>query len=229
MADDIQRAIQAMLSSLQQPVVAKAAAAPAAARPVFCVSRDYGSGGDDIGRRVAERLGIHYFDSEILGKIAQRTHADPDAMKALDEGVAKARDLWLYSLVTGQDLSRDTYKRHLINIIMSLNRIGGVIVGRGAHVVLSKTTAVRVRITGSADICAKRVAAAEGLSLEAARNKIQEVNAERAKFVWETYQARLNDPTGFDLTINTDRIENTEAIVDMLVQARDLIAGKAAS
>lgn len=224
MADDIQKAIQAMLSTLKinQPA-APAAAAP---RPVFCISRDYGSGGDDIGHRLAEKLGIGYFDHDILGKISQRTHSDPDAMKALDEGVAKARDLWLYSIVTGQDLSRDTYKRHLVNIIMSLGRIGGVIVGRGAHIVLSKTAAVRVRITGSPDVCAKRVAAAEGLSLEAAQQKIQEQNTERGRFVWETFQMRLNDPTSFDLTINTDRIENTGVLVEMLVTARDLVAAK---
>lgn len=225
MADDIQRAIQAMLSSLRpgQP----APAGGTAGAPVFCISRDYGSGGDDVGRKLAQHLGIGYFDSEILGKIVSRTGSDPDAMKALDEGVAKARDLWLYSLVTGQDLSRDTYKRHLVNVIMSLGRVGGVIVGRGAHIVLGKTAAVRVRITGSLDICAKRVAAAEGLSLDAAKQKIQQMNAERGKFVWETFQQRLNDPTGFDLTINTDRIENTDVMVRMLVDARDLIAGKA--
>ncbi len=227
MADDIQRAIQAMLSSLGTGK--GQAAAASGPKPVFCISRDYGSGGDDVGHKLAEKLGIGYFDSDILGKIAQRTHADADAMKALDEGVAKARDLWLYSLVTGQDLSRDTYKRHLVNIIMSLSRVGGVIVGRGAHVVLSKTKAVRVRITGSPDVCAKRVAAAEGLSLEAARKRIEQVNAERGKFVWETYQARLNDPTGFDLTINTDRIDDAEAIVALLMQARDLISAKASA
>lgn len=225
MADDIQRAIQAMLSTLRP---SQGSAAAAVAKPVFCISRDYGSGGDDIGMRLAQRLGINHFDSEILGKIIQRTGGDPEAMKSLDEGVAKARDLWLYSLVTGQDLTRDTYKRHLVNVIMSLARLGGVIVGRGAHIVLSKTPAVRVRITGSTDVCAKRIAAAEGLSLEAARQKFADVNAERGKFIWDTYQVRLNDPTTFDFTINTDRIENTGIVVDMLVNACDLIAGKVA-
>lgn len=225
MADDIQRAIQAMLSSLR-PSQGGPGGAKAPAPTVLCISRDYGSGGDDIGRKLAQRLGVGYFDTEILNKIVQRTGADPEAMKALDDGVAKARDMWLYSLVTGQDLSRDTYKRHLVNVIMSLSRVGGVIAGRGAHIVLSKTPTLRVRITGSADVCAKRVAAAEGLSLDGARQKIEEVNAERSKFVWETFQQRLNDPTGFDLTINTDRIDNTDTVVDMLASARDLVGSK---
>jgi cytidylate kinase len=98
-----------------------------------------------------------------------------------------------------------------------------VIVSRGAHIVLSKTSAVRVRITGSLDLCAKRVAAKEGLSLEAARQKVQQVNHDRGVYVWDTYQSRLNDPTGFDLTINTDRIGDQDLVVDMLLKARDLI------
>lgn len=221
MANDLQHAIQAMLESLRPLPGGGPHLKPGG--PVYCLSREFGAGGDEIGRKLAEKLGIGYYDAEILNKLVQRTGADPEAMRVIDEGVAKTRDLWLYSLVTGQDLSRDTYKRHLVNVIMSLGRLGGVIVGRGAHIVLAKSQAVRVRITGSPDICAKRVAARDGLSLEAAKQKVQQVNHERGAYVWETYQSRLNDPTGFDLVINTDRIQGEDVIVDMLVKARDLI------
>jgi len=221
MAHDLHNAIQAMLEAMRPLPGDGPHLKPGG--PVYCLSRDYGTPGDDIGRKLAAKLGVGYYDAEILNKLVQRTGADPDAMRVIDEGVAKARDLWLYSLVTGQDLSRDTYKRHLINVIMSLGRLGGVIAGRGAHIVLSKTPAVRVRITGSLDICAKRIAAKEGLSLEAAKQKVQQVNHDRGTYVWDTYQARLNDPTGFDLTINTDRIQDEEMVVDLLVKARDLV------
>jgi cytidylate kinase len=221
MAHDLHNAIQAMLEAMRPLPGGGPHLKPGG--PVFCLSRDYGAGGEEIGHKLAEKLGVGYYDAEILNKLVQRTGADPEAMRVIDEGVAKARDLWLYSLVTGQDLSRDTYKRHLVNVIMSLGRMGGVIVGRGAHIVLSKTSAVRVRITGSLDLCAKRVAAKEGLSLEAARQKVQQVNHDRGVYVWDTYQSRLNDPTGFDLTINTDRIGDQDLVVDMLLKARDLI------
>lgn len=221
MANELQHAIQAMLESMRPLPGGGPRLRPGG--PVFCLSRDYGTAGDEIGRKLAEKLGVGYYDAEILNKLVQRTGADPDAMRVIDEGVAKARDLWLYSLVTGQDLSRDTYKKHLINVIMSLGRLGGVIMGRGAHIILAKTNAVRVRIAGSPDICAKRVAAKEGLSLEAAKQKVQQVNHERGVYVWDTYQARLNDATGYDLTINTDRIQDEDVLVDMLVKARDLV------
>lgn len=221
MANDLQHAIQAMLESMRPVTGSGPKLQPGG--PVYCLSRDYGAAGDEIGHKLADKLGVGYYDAEILNKLVQRTGADPDAMRVIDEGVAKARDLWLYSLVTGQDLSRDTYKKHLINVIMSLGRLGGVIAGRGAHIVLAKTPAVRVRVTGSYEVCAQRVAAKEGLSLEAARQKVQQINHERGAYVWETYQARLNDPTGFDLTINTDRIHDEDVVVQMLLQARDLI------
>lgn len=200
----VQNAIQAIMQAATVPHHEHHIHKP---KPLVCISRDYGAGGDDLGRVLAGRLNVGYYDSAILDKIAHRAHSDPQVLKALDEGVRKARDMWLYSFVTGQDLSRDTYKRHLVNVVLSLGRIGGVIVGRGAHIILSGSPALRVRITGSEDVCAARIAAAEGLSLEAARRKVTEINAERGKFIWDTFHIRQNNPHCFDLTINTDHMD----------------------
>ncbi len=222
---DVHKAIQAMIQSLR---AAEREPAPAPARPVICISRDYGSGGDAVASRLAERLGLELYDSHIVGLIAERAHADPEAMKALDESAEKARSMWLYSLLTGQDLSRDTYRRHLVNVLLGLGRMGGVIVGRGAHVVLARQAALRARLVGTTDCLVRRVAAEEGLDEAAARKRVDAMNHERGKFVWDTFGARLNEPATFDLTVNTDRLDDVDAVVDMLVTAqRSIVAAHA--
>ena len=150
-------------------------------------------------------------------------------MRALDEGASKIRDMWLYSLVTGQNLRADSYKRHLVNVVVNIGRSGGVIVGRAAHLILANSGALRVRVTGSMDVCAERVVRAEGIGLEAARKRVEEVNHNRAKFVWDHFQQRTNDPRTFDLIINTDHISDHAKVVDMLVDALAMVGQKVAS
>ncbi|KAF0118311.1 MAG: hypothetical protein FD149_771 [Rhodospirillaceae bacterium] len=190
---------------------------------VIAIARDHGAGGKAIGAVLAQRLGVPLYDRQILEKIAERLKADPDSLHALDEGVGSARELWLYRMVTGIDLSPGTYRRHLVNVILSLAKIGGILCGRGAHVVLSTSAALRVRITGSPGVCAERVAAKENIPVEDALRRIEEVNHNRGKFVWDMFQSRLNDPTQFDLVINTDRLTDHEHVVEMIVSASQAI------
>lgn len=213
---DVQNVIQAMMNSFN---TTGADPCLATGRPVVCISRDYGAGGDDVANLLAARLGVEVFDRVIVERISQRLDTEPETMRALDAGAGKLRDLWLYSLVTGQNLNADHYKRHLINVIVSIARCGGVIIGRSAHLILANSGALRVRITGSPDVCAKRVSEAEGISLDAARKRVEEINHNRAKFIWDHFQERSNDPKTFDLIVNTDHIVDHQKVVDMLVDA----------
>lgn len=217
---DVQKAIQAIVSTIStsgEPRLVPSG------RPVVCISRDCGTGGDEVAKLLAERLGVEVYDRVIVERISQRLDAEPETMRALDAGANQLRDLWLYSLVTGQNLNADHYKRHLINVIVSIGRSGGVIVGRGAHLILANSGALRVRITGSLDICAKRIAEAEGLDIDVARKRVEEVNHNRGKFVWDHFQVRSNDPRTFDLIINTDHISDRQKVVDMLVEAMKMV------
>lgn len=218
---EVQKAIQSMMQAVASPT---GSGRPTANPRVVCISRDCGAGGDDIAHLLAKRLGVEVYDHVILDKIAQRLNADPAALKALDSGVSHFRDMWFYSLVTGQNLTADGYKRHLVNVLLSLGRSGGVIIGRGGHLVLAHSGALRVRFTGSEDLCAQRIADAQGISLEAARKTVEDTNQKRGKFIWDTFHERLNDPKTFDLVINTDHITNNAKVVDMLVEAMNMIA-----
>lgn len=217
---DVQKALQAILTTINAPGF-EPKLAPG--RPVVCLSRDYGSGGDEIAKRLAQRLGVEVFDRVILDRIAQRINAEPETMRAIDAVTSPLRHMWLYSLVTGQDLSADRYKRHLIDIVLSLGRHGGVILGSGAHLILARSGALRVRICGTTEICAKRVADAEGMGLDSAKRRVEQVNSDRGKFIWEHFQERVNDPRTFDLIVNTDHITDYDKVVDMLIDALKMV------
>ena len=185
--------------------------------PVITLSRDFGSGGDVIATRLCQRLNLPLYDEDLLRQVAARLEDDPAIVQLLDEGFGRSKDMWLYRLFSGKDISPDAYRDTLVKVVMSLGRLGGVIIGRGAHVILSDACALRVRIAGSPEVCAKRMAGA-GHGTEASEmEKAHEVNHRRGKFVWEMFKSRLSDAHQFDVTTNTDRMDDFEDVVDMLV------------
>ncbi|BAE52525.1 cytidylate kinase-like family protein [Paramagnetospirillum magneticum] len=186
-------------------------------QPVITLSRDFGSGGDVIATRVCQRLKLPLYDEELLREVAGRLNDDPAIVRLMDEGFGRAKDMWLYRLFSGKDISPDAYRDSLVKVVMSLGRLGGIIVGRGAHIILAGECALRVRVAGSPEVCAKRMAE-QGHGNEAdLLAKAQEINHRRGKFVWEAFHSRLSDASQFDITINTDRMEDFEDVVETIV------------
>jgi cytidylate kinase len=196
-------------------------------QPVVTISRDYGSGGDVIATRLAQRLNIPLYDEQVLKEIALRLNDDPAIVKLLDEGFGKAKDMWLYRLFSGKDIGPDAYRDTLMKVVMSLGRMGGVLVGRGAHVILTDACALRIRVTGSHEVCARRMAGSGHGSLAEQLAKAKEIDHQRGKFVWEVFHSRLSDASAFDININTDRMGDFEDVVDMLMgMAKAIHAGR---
>lgn len=212
----VQSAIQALLAAANVPAHEVDRRPP---KPVISISRDHGALGRQIANALAQRLDVPVYDREILDKIAERLNTDPQTLKMLDECVARARDMWMVRLFTGIDLSEDAYRNHLVNVIFSLARAGGIILGRGANIVLSTSCALRVRVIASPETCTRRVMARYGLSEADARQQIEAVNHNRGRFVWEMFQHRVSDATNFDLVVNTDRLPAADEIVDMVMAA----------
>lgn len=192
-------------------------------QPVITISRDYGSGGDVIASRLCQRLGLPLYDDNLLREVAGRLHDDPAIVRLLDEGFGHAKDMWLYRLFSGKDIGVDTYRDTLVKVVMSLGRLGGVIVGRGAHVILHDACALRVRIDGTPEVCAHRMSAAGHGNDEIELARARDINHRRGKFVWEVFHSRLSDANQFDITINTDRMADFEDVVDMLVLMAEAI------
>lgn len=220
MAIDAQAVIQAIIRALEEP--------PARARqgrkPVITISRTVGSGGDYIARAVAERLGVELFGNEIISAIAAEANVSTSLMEALSEKL-DAVDAWIYSAVFGKHVSRDEYVHFLSTVIRGLYHTGGVIVGRGGHVILAGRDVLRVRIVGSVEACATRISEQDGTSYAEAKRKVQESNKRRGKFIWDLFHSRYNDPTNFDLIVNTDyfrKLDNVVEIVLMAIQSRGL-------
>lgn len=209
-----QGVIQAIVKALEEPPVK----GRRVRKPVITMSRTSGSGGDYVAERLAEKLGLEIYDSEIINGVAAEANVSASLMRDMTEKL-DAVDAWVYSSVFGKNVSRGEYVRFLSTVVRGLYHAGGVIVGRGGHVILAGRDVLRVRIVGSIEACATRLSEKEGTTYAEAKKEIQASNRRKGKFIWDMFHSRYNDPTNFDLIINTDYYRRLDDVVEVILQA----------
>lgn len=186
---------------------------------VVTLYRDHGAGGEHIAQLLSQRLGIPIYDQEILERVADAAHVDKALMAELDDKVCHDKSSWVRGLFTTNTAYPASYRRYLVDVILDIAEKGGIIIGRGAHIILSDREVFRLRIVGSVQRCAERLAGSESISVEAAREQIAEVNSEHAGFLSEMFHENPDDPSLYDLVINTDRIQDLDAATDLILLA----------
>lgn len=186
---------------------------------VVTVSRGFGSMGKEVAQLLADTLEVRCCDRYILQEVARRAHMDEDLVKVLDEHVSNFDKHWWQKLLGRKDtFSQEDYYHHLVKVVLSISRTGGVIVGRGANIILGPERAFRVRITGSLAPCSERIADREDIELADARKCVVDKNRERAAYILNLYNADIDDTSLYDLVINSDRY-NSEQVVEIILVA----------
>lgn len=192
-----------------------------AMRPIVTLSRDHGSGGREIAQQLAKHLAVPVYDKELLDAVVERSGADPHLLAQIDEKTRGFWDSWIISMLSGENVLEDNYRRHLVKVVLGILNTGngGVIIGRGAHLILAQQDVFRVRIIASPEICAERIAQKRQIRQVEAGKEVSRVNEGRSRFVWDVFKKRLNDPTAFDLAINTDHLSKSEEVAEIIIFA----------
>lgn len=183
---------------------------------VVTVSRGYGSPGGEVAQALADHLGVGASDREILEAVASRAAVDIELVTRLDETVQHEGLKPWKSLFRSESLSEQRFHNHLVKVIMNISNKGGVIVGRGAHLILGPERAFRVRIVGSLGKCAERIASRELLDVDTARQRVLAVDRQRAEYLQRFYGVDSADCSIHDLVLNSDRF-GIEQMVELIL------------
>jgi hypothetical protein len=189
---------------------------------VVTVSRDFGSMGKLVAQMLADTLEVSCCDRYILQEVARRANVDEALVHALDEHVSRISGHWWQHFLQKDALSYEDYYHSLVKTVLSISVTGGVIIGRGANIILGAEKAFLVRIIGSLQVCAKRVASRDGIDLNEATELTRKVNSERSEYLRMLYHADINDPSHYDLVLNSDRYDcrqMVEIILDAMEKA----------
>lgn len=216
MAHDELQAIVSMLAAEQR----RHDSPPAEPPPVVTISRDHGAGGEAVAAALAERLGVPCFDRDILEKVVASATSDPGMMRLLDERAPERSGMFLYTSLLGLADPVPEYQRLLVRVVHGIAARGGVILGRGAHLLLRGGMRFRVCIVGSEEVCARRLAGDDTAAVPAALEQVRSVNTRRTAYLRSMFRVERDDPRHYDLTINTDRYANLADVADLIVTAR---------
>ncbi|WP_353858369.1 cytidylate kinase-like family protein [Azospirillum formosense] len=194
--------------------------------PVVTIAREHGTGGEAIAAKLAGSLGVPCFDKEILDAVVATATSDPALMRQLDEKLPGRAGMFLYASLMGLHDPLTEYQRLLTRVVNGIAFRGGVIVGRGAHL-LRGAPRFRVRIVGSDEVCAARLAGGDPAKVADALHEVQRVNAARAKYFKEFFKISNGDPLQYDLIVNTDRFTDLDAVTDLILHAYRIHGGHA--
>lgn len=186
---------------------------------VVTVSRECGSMGAQVAQLLADHLEVRCCDRMILQEVASRAKVDEYLVKALDQHVSKIGDQLWRKLLLKDTLSYEDYYQYLVKTVLSISRTGGVIIGRGANHILGEK-AFRVRVTGSLNKCARFISDRDKVDIERAVEIARESNNERAEYIRKLYSADINDPSHYDLVLNSDRFSHDQ-MVDLILFAME--------
>jgi len=185
---------------------------------VVTISRNFGAQGREVAQLLANVLKVRCCDRDILQEVARRADMDEELVKILDEQISHIDEHWWKGLAARNPISFEDYYKYLVKTVFSISLRGGVIVGRGANLILGPERAFRVRIVGSTLKCATRVAERENISLEKAIKKVHDVDQERAEYIRKVYETDINNPLSYDLVLNSDRFDRKQ-LVELIIEA----------
>lgn len=189
---------------------------------IITVGREFGSGGREFGRRLAEVLGFEYYDKEIVTAIAEHTSLSEEYVKEIVE----KRPHQLYPITVGQSITYfDNYAFSQVRSVYQAQdkilkdlaqKSDCVIVGRCADYILRECDPYRIFVYADMDSRVKRCLARSNDSEKPSEKElvrsIKKIDRDRAKY-YEFYTGQTwGDKRYYDLCINTTDTDIKEAV-----------------
>lgn len=181
-------------------------------KKIVTVSREFGSGGRELGKRLADALGLSYIDNEIVEAMSKETALDEKYLEErLNSGILQYPVTFAHSFSRIPSASGSAMliaQQHKI-IRETAARTDCVIVGRGADAVLSDMRPFRIFVY--ADMQSK-IARCKARNGESATDKdisreIKRIDKAR-RITHDLYSSYpWGDKAGYDLMVNTSKCE----------------------
>ena len=181
---------------------------------IITISREFGSGGRFIGEEVAKKLGISYYDKDIIGQIAEQSGFSPEYIRENAE-LSPKKGLFAYAFsgrdITGKSVEDMVYEAQRKVIMEIAEKENCVIVGRNADFILKdRKDVLNVFIHGSIPEKVRRICSLYNVTEVDAIKMINDIDKRRrtnynfyTEQKWgmaENYTMSLNSSVlGYDL------------------------------
>ncbi|MBQ7793960.1 MAG: cytidylate kinase-like family protein [Clostridia bacterium] len=195
-----------------------------AKKTVITIGRHYGSGGKEIGKKLADKLGVTFYDEELVTMAAEKSNIDKGVLSNVDE---KATGSLLYSLVMSgglRGLTTPMYYEMPLNdklfiaqsdVIKKIAKDGScVIVGRCADYVLEgeDCDTFNVFLYADTEFKVERIQRLYNLDRKSALDRINKTEKQRRAYYNYYSHKEWGNMNGYDLCLNTATIGIDHAV-----------------
>lgn len=185
----------------------------------IALSREAGSRGASIARRLGARMGWDVYSQEMIEVLAQEAALNSEIAQELPPGAAQWVDDHLQQLLQEQVISRNPQVMELARVISLLGVQGEMILlGRGAGCVLPRETTLHVRLV--APLADRVVYLGQCLRLtdDEALEQVRRRDHRRAEFLSTHFHRKPGDMHQYDMVLNTAFL-GEETCTELIIQA----------
>ena len=172
---------------------------------VITISREFGSGGRTIGKKVAEQLGIPCYDAEIIQEMVKETGFTPEYVKEAGEYTPGSFLSSTFSNRLFGPTNEDILWEHQYKVITELAQKGPcVIVGRCADYILQdKADCLKVFIHADMDFRALRIVEVYGEREQSPEDRLRDKDKRRAAYHRFYTDMKWGYAQNYHLTLNS--------------------------
>lgn len=189
--------------------------------PVITISRQFGSGGRKIGQALSKKLGISYYDNELITMAAEESGFAPELFKNADQNASNSLlfSLSMYGSTNGTFSLPLGDQVFIIqsDIIKKVAEQGPcIIVGRCAdHILRDHSNCLSVFLHAPIEYRVKRSTVNYGLSADKAKETIIKTDKKRSVYYSHFTGEKWGTAENYHITVDTSRagIEGTVAML----------------
>ncbi len=202
---------------------------------IITISREFGSGGRELGKRLADILGYAYYDREIISAIAENKKLDESYVeKILEKGLLNN-----YPLKYGRTFSNTSVmpQHNMTKILVEQQKIikeiaakeNCIIVGRSSNIILKEYAPLNLFVYADMKYkvhrCRKYADDKEILNEKELIKKIKQVDKARSRHQELLTDKKWGNKEGYDLCINTTNLEIKELALVIAEYAKYRLGG----
>ena len=181
---------------------------------VVTISREYGSGGRYVGKLLADRMHLPFYDKELIRLAAKESGLSSAYIVKNDEIMASSKY---------KDNNDDRLFVAEVKVIKDLAKHSCVIVGRCSDYILKDTkNTLKVFLYSDMDSKVKRAVKYYGISKEKAEKQIESINKKREKHYKYYTDRAWKNPNNYDLMLNVDLlgVEKCAELIENIIKSK---------
>lgn len=189
---------------------------------IVTITRQYGSGGHDIGKLLAEKLGISFYDKELISLAAKESGVDTEIFEQADERMTSSllysMSMGLYNYGNGFSAMGDLPVNDKLYMLQhkiireKAEKEAFVVVGRCADYILKDfKNVVKVFICADIERRVKRAVERQDIEPSRAKQAVSKADKNRANYYSFYSGQKWGSPENYDLCINTTHISTEQA------------------